>query len=72
MVAGPAVAVVDAVRVKVLVPVVLAGLKDAVTPAGRPLAARLTAPVKPLRSITEMVLVPLLPSMTLTGKPDSE
>lgn len=48
-------------RVRMLVPVVLAGLKDAVTPAGRPLAARFTAPVNPFRSITAIVLVPLLP-----------
>lgn len=60
-VAEPTVAVAEAVRVRVLELVVLAGLKDAVTPAGRPLAARLTAPLKPFRSITLMVLAPLLP-----------
>jgi len=71
-VADPAVAVGDAVRVRMLVLVVLAGLKDAVTPAGRPLTARLTAPLKPLRSSTVVVLVPLLPWMTLTDEADSE
>jgi len=34
-------------RDRVLVPVVLLGLKDAVTPRGRPEAAKLTPPVKP-------------------------
>jgi len=58
---GPAAALVDAVSVRTLVPAVPVGLKDAVTPAGRPLAARFTAPVNPLRSITVTVLVPLLP-----------
>ena len=60
-VAEPTVAAVEAVSVRMLLPVVLAGLKDAVTPAGRPLTARLTAPLKPLRPITLMVLAPLLP-----------
>jgi hypothetical protein len=36
-----------AVSVKVLAPVVLAELNDAVTPLGRPDAARLTLPLKP-------------------------
>jgi hypothetical protein len=43
----PVVAVVLAVSVKVLVLVVLVGLKDAVTPLGRPEADKLTLPVKP-------------------------
>jgi len=55
-----------------LVLVVLAGLKDAVTPAGRPLIARFTAPLKPLRSSTVVVVVPLLPWTTLTGVADNE
>jgi hypothetical protein len=46
-VAAPRVAEALAVRVNVLVVVVLDGLKDAVTPVGRPEAARLTVPVKP-------------------------
>lgn len=60
-VAEPIVAVAEAVRVRMLEPVVVAGVKDAVTPAGRPLAARLTAPLKPFRLITLIVLAPLLP-----------
>jgi hypothetical protein len=49
-VAGPTVAVFDAVKVSVLPaePVTEAGLKLAVTPAGSPLALRATAPAKPL------------------------
>jgi hypothetical protein len=57
----PVVAVLLAVSVKVLLPVVLLGLKDAVTPAGSPEADKLTLPVKPLTGVTEMVLVPLAP-----------
>jgi hypothetical protein len=51
-VADPVVAVVEAVKVRVLVPVVEAGLKLAVTPAGKPLAARATVPVKPFSGLT--------------------
>jgi len=61
IVAGPVVAVPDAVSVRMLLVVVLAGLKEAVTPAGRPFATRFTAPVKLLRPLTVTVLVPLLP-----------
>ena len=43
----PVVAVVLAVSVNVLVLAVLVGLKDAVTPLGRPEADKLTLPVKP-------------------------
>jgi hypothetical protein len=43
----PVVAVVLAVSVRVLVLAVLVGLKDAVTPLGRPEADKLTLPVKP-------------------------
>jgi len=50
-VAGPVVADALAVSVKVLVVVVLAGLNPAVTPFGKPEAARLTLPVKPPREL---------------------
>ena len=60
-VAVPVVAVALAVSVRLLVPVVLAGLKLAVTPDGSPEADRLTVPVKPLMGLTVMVLLPLLP-----------
>jgi hypothetical protein len=43
----PIVALELAVNVRMLVPVVETGLKDAVTPLGRPDATRLTLPVNP-------------------------
>ena len=49
------------------------GTNAAVTPLGRPEAAKLTLPVKPPTSPTVIVLVPLLPWATLKapGKTDS-
>ena len=44
----PVVAVLPAVRVSVLAPVVLAGLNVAATPAGRPDADKLTLALNPL------------------------
>src|SRR5260370_41968637 len=61
----PVVAVLLAASVSVLVPVVLVGLKVAVTPLGMPDAARATLPVKPLSAATETVLVPLAPWITV-------
>jgi hypothetical protein len=74
MVAVPVVAVPLAVNVTVLVVVVLPGLKDAVTPLGRPEADKLTLPLKPFTGLTVMVLVPLLPCVTerLAGDAESE
>jgi hypothetical protein len=46
--AVPVAALLLAVRVKALVLGVLLGLKDAVTPLGRPDADKLTLPLKPL------------------------
>jgi len=71
-VAGPVVAVALAVSVKTLVVVVLAGLNDAVTPAGSPEAERATLPLKPLIAVTVIVLLPLLPWVTvkLAGEAD--
>ena len=61
-VTGPAtVAVLLAVKVSRLEPVVGLVAKAAVTPLGSPLAARVTAPLKPPTSVTEMVSVSLLP-----------
>ena len=72
--AVPVAAVLEAVKVTVLVPVVEAGLKLAVTPAGKPLAARATVPVKPFSGLTVMVLLPDAPWATerLVGFADSE
>jgi len=71
-VAVPVVAVLLAVSVRVLVPVVLAGLNDAVTPLGNPEADKLTLPVKPLVGFTVIVLVPLPPCATVTLAGEAE
>ena len=59
-----------AVKVSVLAPLVEAGLKAAVTPAGRPEAFRLTVPLKPYSGFTviELVLVELGATLTLAGE----
>jgi hypothetical protein len=58
----PVAALLLAVRVSVLAPVVFAGLNEAATPVGRPDADKLTLALKPLCRVTVMVLVPLDPS----------
>jgi hypothetical protein len=72
MSAEPTVAELEAVRVSVLPVVALAGLKDAVTPAGRPVADRSTDPVKPLSGVTVTVLLPLVVCATLADVADNE
>lgn len=57
----PSAAVELAVNVRVLVVVVGLAEKPAVTPLGKPEAANVTLPVKPLTGLTVIVLVPLLP-----------
>jgi hypothetical protein len=61
----PVTAVLLAVSVNVLVPVVLVGLKEAVTPLGRPEADKLTLLLKPFCGVTVMLLVPLVPCRML-------
>jgi hypothetical protein len=70
----PAAAVLLAASVNVLVPVMLMGLKDAVTPLGRPVADKPTLPLKPFCGATVIVLVPLAPCaiVTLVGDAESE
>jgi hypothetical protein len=66
-VAVPVVAVPLVVSVRVLEfmgLIVLAGLKEAVTPLGKPEADKLTLPVKPFSGVMEMVLPPLAPCTT--------
>jgi hypothetical protein len=72
-VADPVVAVLLAVSVSTLVPVVGFVANAAVTPLGRPDAARVTLPVNPPTSVTVIVLVPLLPwvIVRLLGESDS-
>jgi hypothetical protein len=69
----PSVAVLLAVSVRVLVPVVLLGLNAAVTPLGKPVAERLTLPLNPFSGVTVMVLVPLAlcAMFRLPGEADS-
>jgi hypothetical protein len=71
-VAVPVVAVLLAVSVNVVVLAVLAGLKDAVTPLGSPVADKLTLPVKPFCGVTVMVLVPLPPCIIVRLFGDAE
>jgi hypothetical protein len=57
----PVTAVALAVSVKELVIVAEAGLKDAVTPLGKPDADKLTLPLKPFWGATVMALEPVDP-----------
>jgi hypothetical protein len=50
-----------AVSVNALVVVVLPGLKEAVTPLGKPDADKVTFPVKLFSGVMVIVLVPLVP-----------
>jgi len=52
-------------KVSVLVPVVLAGMNEALTPAGKPEAVKLTVPVKLFCGVTVIVLTPLEPCAML-------
>lgn len=61
-----------AFRVRVLLVVALAGLNDAVTPAGKPVAVRATAPVKPALGAMVMVVVPEPPVATFTFVDDED
>ena len=58
-----------AVRVNAEPPVVGLGDQEAVTPAGRPLAARVTGPENPYCEMTpmEVVIVPPCATLTLEG-----
>lgn len=62
----PVEAVLLAVSVSTLEPVAGFVAKAAVTPSGRPAAAKVTPPVNPPTPVTEMVLVPLAPWATDT------
>ena len=68
----PVAAVALAVSVNELVVVAEAGLKDAVTPLGKPDADKLTLPLKPFRGATVMVLEPLNPWATVRVFGDAE
>jgi len=55
-----------AVSVSVLVDDVLAGLNTAVTPAGKPVSAKATVPVKPVCGATVRMTLPAPPCVTFT------
>ena len=57
----PMAAVLLAVNVNWLLPVVGLREKDEVTPLGSPVTARLTLPLNPFRELTKMVEAPELP-----------
>ena len=68
----PVVALALAVSVNVLVLVLLVGLKEAVTPLGRPEADKLTLPVNPFCGMTVIVLVPIVPCTMVMFAGDAE
>ncbi len=47
--------VVDTVRVEVVLPLIEAGLNEAVAPAGRPLTLSVTVPLNPFKAVTVVV-----------------
>jgi hypothetical protein len=57
----PVAAVTATVSIKELVVVAEGGLKEAVTPLGKPVAEKLTLPLKPFSGATLMVPEPLNP-----------
>jgi hypothetical protein len=61
----PAATELPAVNVTVLALALVAGLKDAVTPFGRPAAAKLTVPLKPFCAFTARVVLALVPGVTV-------
>src|SRR5690349_22388269 len=65
--AVPGAAVPSTVKVNVLLLVVVAGLKTAVTPLGSPEADRLTLPLKPFCAATVTVLVAVPPCRTVNA-----
>jgi hypothetical protein len=70
----PVVAVLLAVNVRTLVPVVGFVPNEAVTPLGRAELESVTDPVNPPEGVTVIVLLPLVPCFTvkLLGEADSE
>lgn len=68
----PTAAVPAAVRVSVLVVAVVAGLNDAVTPAGKPEADKLTLPLKPNWGVMVMVFVLVAPCVMVMLLSDVE
>lgn len=70
--AAPSAAEPVAVSVSVLLALVLAGLNNAVTPVGNPVAVNATVPVKAPVGTTLMAEVPLPPASTVTFEGEDE
>ncbi len=68
----PEATVLAAVKVNVLLVLVLAGLNDAVMPAGSPETARLTVPLNPFAPTTLMVLSALVPAAIVNVPAEEE
>ena len=68
----PVAAMLLAVNVSVLVLAVLLGLKEAVTPPGRPEDDKLTLALKPFCGVTVIVLVPFAPCVIAKLLGDAE
>src|SRR5690242_12733248 len=68
----PGAAVLSTAKVSVLLPVVLLGLKEAVTPLGRPEADKLTLPANPFcgATVTVLVAVPSCRMVNAAGNAD--
>jgi hypothetical protein len=68
----PVVAVPLAVSVKVLIAVAGFGLKELVTPLGKPEADKFTLPLKLFCGVTAIALAPLAPCVTVKLLGDAE
>ena len=68
----PVCAVIEAVSVSVLLVAVLLGLKEAVTPLGKPEADKLTLPLNPFcrATVTALVLLPPWKRLSVVGEAD--
>ena len=72
MVAGPVVAVLDAVNVKLLLAVAGLGANTAETPLGNVDVVNVTLPLNPFCGVMLMVLEPLAPCVTATLAGDAD
>jgi len=72
IVAGPVVAVLDAVNVKALLLVAGLGANTAVTPLGKVDVVNVTLPLNPFCGVMLIVLEPLVPCVTATLAGDAE
>lgn len=69
---APVIAPASAVKVSALLDEAGFGLKEAITPPGRPDVDKLTVPLKPLNGVMVIVVEPVAPCATLTLFGDAE